>query len=122
MPSWVSGLIAPTTSPRLRSEILWEYSQAGPGVYHGDCYFYAFEMPEIARELGPARCPLYVLSDEYDYSATPAMSEHAARQLDGKFILMEKMGHFAMSEEPERFARYVGAIVDELAHVRTESP
>ena len=122
MPSWVSGLIAPTTSPQLRSEILWEYSQAGPGVYHGDCYFYAFELPEIAKELGPATCPLYVLSGEYDYSATPAMSEHAAGQLGGKFILMEKMGHFPMSEEPERFARYVGAIVNELVHSRTGSP
>ncbi len=122
MPSWVSGLIAPTTSPQLRSEILWEYSQAGPGVYHGDCYFYAFEMPEIAKELGPATCPLYVLSGEYDYSATPAMSEHAAGQLGGKFILMEKMGHFPMSEEPERFARYVGAIVNELVHSRIGSP
>ncbi|MBI3969579.1 MAG: alpha/beta hydrolase, partial [Chloroflexi bacterium] len=58
---------------------------------------------------------LYVLSGEYDYSATPQMSQDAARHLGGKFVLMEQMGHFPMGEEPERFASYVSPILDEVS-------
>jgi pimeloyl-ACP methyl ester carboxylesterase len=112
---WVAGLIAPTSSEQMRSEILWEYSQGGPGVYYGDGHFYSVELPDLAETLPAATCPLYVLCGEYDYSATPEMAQDAADQLGGEFILMEKMGHFPISEEPERFAGYLSTILDKVA-------
>jgi pimeloyl-ACP methyl ester carboxylesterase len=112
---WVAGLIAPTSSEQMRSEILWEYSQGGPGVYYGDGDFYSIELPDLADSLTPATCPLYVLCGEYDYSATPEMAQEAAEQLGGEFILMEKMGHFPISEEPVRFGAYLSTILDKVA-------
>ncbi|MQA84091.1 MAG: alpha/beta fold hydrolase [Streptosporangiales bacterium] len=111
--TWVAGLMSPASPPDLRDQVLWEYCQSGAGVYNGDTAFFA-TFPTIADDLGPAKCPLYVFSGEYDYSSTPEMSEAAARRLGGRFILMEGMGHFPMAEDPVRFRDFIAPVLDEI--------
>jgi pimeloyl-ACP methyl ester carboxylesterase len=112
---WVSGLMSPHSPVDLKDQILWEYCQSGPGVYHGDIYFYAVEMPKVAASLGKAQCPLYVFSGEYDYSASPEMSRAAAEQLGGELFVMDGMGHFPMSEDPDRLLSHLRPVLESIA-------
>ncbi|GAA5164360.1 hypothetical protein GCM10023321_52700 [Pseudonocardia eucalypti] len=113
--SWVGGLIAPGSPPGPRAQTLWGYAQSGPGVYQGDTHFYSRDLPELAADLGPAKCPLYVFSGEYDYSATTEMSRAAAEKLGGTLIEMPGRGHFPMSENPAAFAEDVFPLLLRLA-------
>lgn len=111
--TWVDGLMAPTSPRELRDQVLWEYAQGAPGVYNGDTYFLTTDTS--LRTLGPATCPLYVFSGEYDYSATPEASQRAAVQLGGKFIYMEAKGHFPMCEDPEGFRSFLMPVLKEIS-------
>lgn len=119
--SWVGGLIAPTSPVGPAAQTLWGYAQGGPGVYQGDTYFYSQDLPRYADDLGPAMCPLYVFSGEYDYSATLEMSAAAADKLGGVLVDMRTKGHFPMSEDPEGFIEYLRPVLDEIRHRSTIS-
>jgi pimeloyl-ACP methyl ester carboxylesterase len=112
--SWVGGLVAPGSPTGPREQTLWGYAQSGPGVYQGDTFFYSRDLPEHAADLGPAGCPLYVFSGEYDYSATTEMSRAAAEQLGGELVVMPGRGHFPMSEDPEGFAEHLRPVLDRI--------
>ncbi|HEY0575408.1 MAG TPA: alpha/beta hydrolase [Pseudonocardia sp.] len=118
--SWVGGLIAPGSPAGPRAQTLWGYAQSGPGVYQGDTYFYSRDLPLHTQELGPAGCPLFVFSGEYDYSATTEMSREAAARLGGQLIKMPGRGHFPMSEDPVGFAEHLFPVLD-LLHGKYQS-
>jgi pimeloyl-ACP methyl ester carboxylesterase len=113
--SWVDGLMAPDSPEYYRRLVLWEYSQGGPGVYQGDTYFYSHDFPEATKNIGKAKCPLWILTGEYDYSCTPEMSKAAADCLGGTFIQMDGMGHFPMSENPKDFSKYFLPVLEEIS-------
>lgn len=112
--SWVGGLMAPASPEGPRNQTLWGYAQSGPGIYHGDTYFYSQDFPRHSADLPIAGCPLYVFSGEYDYSATTEMSREAAERLGGDLIRMPGKGHFPMSEDPVGFAKYLYPVLDKL--------
>lgn len=113
--SWVRGLMAPSSPRATSSQTLWGYAQSGPGVYRGDTYFYGQDFPRVAADLGPATCPLYVFSGEYDYSATTEMSREAADKLGGTLVEMHGSGHFPMSEDPVTFRSYLVPVLDKIS-------
>ncbi|WP_439813617.1 alpha/beta fold hydrolase [Zavarzinia sp. CC-PAN008] len=117
--SAVSGLIAPQAPPADRWETLWHYSQGGPGVFPGDLYYYFVDgdlRNGQVRGLDTDRCPLYLLTGEYDYSASPEQTEEVLAQVPGaKYQLMTGLGHFPMSENPEHFKTYLKPILAEIA-------
>jgi pimeloyl-ACP methyl ester carboxylesterase len=113
--SWVGGLMSPESPEYYRRLVLWEYAQGGPGVYQGDTYFYSHDFPRISETIGKAKCPLWILCGEYDYSCTPEMSEEAAKKMGGTFVFMERMGHFPMSENPVGFLRYFKPVLEEAS-------
>ena len=60
-------------------------------------------------------CPLYLLTGEYDYSASPRDTEAAAARIPGaKVTLMKGLGHFPMSENPDAFLGYLRPVLDEI--------
>jgi pimeloyl-ACP methyl ester carboxylesterase len=111
--TWVAGLMSPDSPQDLQDEVLWEYGQSGPGVYNGDGAMVT-SLQRIGPTLTEAECPLYVFSGEYDYSATPALSEAAARQLNGEFIAMLGKGHFPMAEDPVGFKQYFLPVLEKI--------
>ncbi len=113
--SWVGGLISPNSPTGPRNQTLWGYAQSGPGVYQGDTYFYSNDFPKYADLLGPAKCPLWVFSGEFDYSATTEMSMEAAKKLGGKLLVMAGGGHFPMSEDPVTFRNYLVPVLEEIS-------
>jgi pimeloyl-ACP methyl ester carboxylesterase len=112
-----SGLIAPQSPEASRWETLWHYVQSGPGVFKGDIFFYRADgdLSEEVRRIDTRARPLYLLTGEYDFSCTPEDTRRTAELIDGaRFTVMREMGHFAMSENPDRFRSYLLPILDEI--------
>lgn len=106
----VSGLVGPDAPDGDRWETLWHYMQGGPGVFKGDLYFYKLDGDIRARvaQIDTSRCPLFLLSGEYDYSCTPEETLAVANSIKGSHVtIMKGLGHFPMSEDPERFLGYL---------------
>jgi pimeloyl-ACP methyl ester carboxylesterase len=115
------GLCAPHSPEASRRENWWYYSQSGPGIYEGDIHFYSFDhdVREAIKSIDTRQCAVFLLSGEYDYSATPDMSRAAASAIPGaEFILMKEMGHFPMIENPDKFRTYLMPLLDRLASGR----
>jgi pimeloyl-ACP methyl ester carboxylesterase len=117
----VSGLMGPRSPSADRWETLWHYMQGGPGIFKGDLYFYNIDGDIRARveEIDTTRCPLYLLSGEYDYSCTPDDTRDLARRIKGtQAVIMEGLGHFPMSEDPARFLKYLMPVLDGISRAR----
>ena len=114
----VSGLVAPQSSPAGRWETLWHYMQGGPGVFRGDLHFYKEEgdLRPLLASIDTARCPVWMLTGDYDYSCTPDATRETAAQIRGANArIMPGLGHFPMSEDYARFRPYLTAVLDEIA-------
>jgi len=114
------GLTSPHAPERYRRETEWVYSQGAPPVFKGDLYYYTVDHHLSDAELcgiDTARCAVHMLTGEYDWSATPALSEAAANRIPGAtYSMMRGLGHFPMCEDPERF---LAALLPVLEKVRS---
>lgn len=114
----VSGLVAPQSPAQHRHETLWQYMQGGPGVFKGDLYFYRVDSDLRGKLAGidTRRCPLYLLTGEYDFSCTPEDTLRTAHSIPGtRVTVMKEVGHFPMSENPARFREYLLPVLEEIA-------
>ncbi|MFI5375614.1 MAG: alpha/beta fold hydrolase [Candidatus Rokuibacteriota bacterium] len=113
----MSGLIAPQSPDETRWETLWGYMQGGPGVFKGDLHFYRVDgdFRDRVGQIDTTRCPLYLLTGEYDFSCTPEDTRLTALKIPGaRFTVMTEIGHFPMAENPAQFRRYLLPILDEI--------
>ena len=113
----ISGLVAPQSPNNFRWETLWGYLQSGPGVFKGDLYFYRqdSDFRDRTHLIDTEKCPLYLMTGEYDYSCTPEDTRRTAAAIPGaKATIMEELGHFPMSENPEKFRSYLMPVLDEI--------
>lgn len=111
------GLVSPLSPEAHKWETVWHYMQGGPGIFQGDLFFYQIEgdVRDKIKDIDTAKCPLYMLTGEYDYSASPADSEAAAALIPGaKLTIMKGLGHFPMSENPEGFREYLLPVLTEI--------
>jgi pimeloyl-ACP methyl ester carboxylesterase len=113
----ISGLIAPAAPDAERWETLWHYMQSGPGVFKGDLHFYTLDgdIRDRVDAIDVRRCPLYLLTGEYDYSCTTEGTLDVARRTGAQAVIMKDLGHFPMSEDPARFVSYLLPV---LARIR----
>jgi pimeloyl-ACP methyl ester carboxylesterase len=114
----VSGLVAPQSPEVFRWETLWHYQQSGPEVFKGDMHFYRTDSEYRAHsaDIDTGRCPVVLMTGEYDYSCTPEMTRESAARIPGaEAIIMRGMGHFPMSENPKRFREYLLPVLERIA-------
>ena len=112
------GLVGPAAPLEHRWETLWHYMQGGPGIFKGDLFFYSIDgdVSGSLREIDTQRCPVYMLTGEYDYSCTPEASRDTAAKIDGaRLEIMRGLGHFPMSEDPERFKSYLMPVLEDIS-------
>ena len=114
----MAGMIAPQSPSSERWETMWHYMQGGPGIFWGDIRYY-FDNGDLrnggADGLAGSRCPIYLLSGEYDPSATPEMGREVAELANAAhFEVMKGMGHFPMSENPALFREYLLPVLERI--------
>ena len=114
----MAGMTAPQSPQNERWETMWHYMQGGPGVFKGDLNYY-FDDGDLRdakiSDLKNSSCPIYLLNGDYDVSATPEMGNELAKLINPEhFEIMENMGHFPMSENPERFKLYLVKVLDKI--------
>lgn len=117
VPEWIHGLIAPQSPAECAAAIWWHYSQGGYATFDRDIGFYSGEWDARDRVhlIDTARCPLFMLTGEYDYSCTAEMSEATAAKIEGaRFTRMDGIGHFPFTENPPLFAEYLLPILAEV--------
>jgi pimeloyl-ACP methyl ester carboxylesterase len=116
--SYTYGLNSPLSPEASRRENWWYYSQSGPGVYQGDVHFYSIDWDarEDIKRIDTNRCKVALLTGEYDYSCTPAMSGAVAAAIPGaRLTVMKGMGHFPMIENYAEFRPHLLTALDHVA-------
>ena len=115
----VACLIAPISPEAEKWETLWHYMQGGPGIFLGDLHYYFTDgdlRNGLLDGLDTKRCPLHLLTGEYDISATPALTAELAKLVKAtSFQVMEGLGHFPMSENPAQFRKYLLPVLERIA-------
>jgi len=115
----VACLIAPTSPKSDAWETLWHYMQGGPGVFLGDLNYYFTDgdlRNGLLDKLDTKKCPLHLLTGEYDLSATPVLTSELAKMVNAtSFQVMEGLGHFPMSENPAQFRKYLLPVLERIA-------
>ena len=114
---YVSGQVAPQSPDEYRWETLWSYMQSGPGIFKGDLYFYWHDghFDDRSHLIDTSKCPVYLLSGEYDSSCTPERSEATHLRIKGSVLnIMEGIGHFPMSENPDLFRMHLLPVLDRI--------
>jgi len=113
----ISGLIAPQSPEEFRWETLWGYLSSGPGIFKGDLYFYRQDSDYRDRspKIDTSVCPMYLLTGEYDFSCTPKDTIRTGHSIVGSEVtIMEKLGHFPMSENPNLFRTYLLPVLKKI--------
>ena len=111
------GLVGPQAPLAHRWETLWHYMQGGPGVFKGDLHFYSLDgdVSDRLPEIDTSQCPVYMLTGEYDYSCTPKASEETAALISGaELTIMPGLGHFPMSEDPDKFRSHLMPVLEKI--------
>lgn len=109
-PEWIEGLMAPQSPAECAAEVWWHYSQGGCGTFPGDILFYSgdWDARDRVHRIDTTRCPLTLLTGEYDYSCTAEHSAETAAKIPGaRFQRMDGLGHFPFAENPARFLDFL---------------
>src|ERR1700689_4312014 len=110
-------MTSPSSPEGFRRETGWSYSQGAPGVFKGDLVYYLGEhdLTDSAKDIDTSKTAVHVLSGDYDWSADPTVSKALADAIPGAtYTLMEGLGHFPMSEDPEKFTSYLLPLLDRI--------
>ncbi len=60
------------------------------------------------------RCPLFLLTGEYDYSCTAEAALDIANRTGAPATIMKGLGHFPMSEDSEKFVSYLLPVLEKI--------
>lgn len=115
--SWTYSLMAPGGVEKAMREVWWGYAQGGPGVYRGDTYFYSEDSTLAGHEaeIDVNRCPVYMLTGEYDYACSAEETEETRNLIPGaKGMTLDGLGHFPMAENYPLFRSYLLPILEEI--------
>lgn len=119
--AWVGSLLAPQSEKSARDQATWIYSQGAPGVYDGDLAFYSddFDAHQHASKINTDKTPLWLLTGNYDYSASPDETRKIEKEVRGSnFVELQGFGHFPMIENPVGLIPY---LVEPLKTIMTKA-
>lgn len=116
-PEQVCGMIAPTSPEYYKRQIWWQYSTQASGVFAGDLKFYfkGWDGRERLKDIDTKYCPVYMLTGSFDYSCTTEASKETADAIPGAvFEPMAGLGHFPLTENPEKILPYLHRAIDHI--------
>ncbi len=112
------GLTSPDSPEALRRETIWAYASGWPPSFLGDLYYYLVDhdLRDAASSIDTSRCQVHLLSGEYDWSGTAELGLEAHQAITGStFAEMEGLGHFPMSEDPQRLRDHLLPVLKAVA-------
>ena len=72
-------------------------------------------MRNTAATIDTDVCSVDILNGEYDWSGTPEAGEELAAMIPGaRYKTMKGLGHFPMSEDPERFLAEIRPVLERI--------
>jgi pimeloyl-ACP methyl ester carboxylesterase len=113
----MNGLMSPTSPEAYRKETTQIYAAGWPPVFLGDLHYYLeeFDLREQAARIDTSRVGVHILSGEYDFSATLEAGREAHEAIVGStWTPMPGLGHFPMSEDPEKFLPYLLPVLEQI--------
>ena len=119
--AWVGSLLSPSSAHDRRALAGWIYAQGAPGIYDGDLAFYsdAFQASHHTGDIDCQVTPLWLLTGDYDYSASPQDTRRVAGEIaQSSFATLPGFGHFPMVENPDGLWPY---LVEPLRAMRSRS-
>ena len=123
-PERVCGMCSPTSPEYFKRQIWWQYSSQGYGIFSGDLQFYfrGWDGRGRIETIDTQFCPVYMLTGEYDYSCTTEASKATADKIPGaRFEAMPGLGHFPLTEDPNKILPYLLRALDHIQKQRTET-
>ena len=96
---------------------MWGYLASGPGIFKGDLNFYRVDSDyrDIVTEIDTKKCPVFLLTGEYDFSCSPDDTLRTSSKIKGSEVkIMENLGHFPMSENPMLFKDYLNPVLERI--------
>jgi pimeloyl-ACP methyl ester carboxylesterase len=120
-PEWIYGMMSPSAPLRNRQLIWHLYSGQAYGIFHGDLDFYfgGWDGRSRMKDINTKKCPVYMLTGEYDWSNTPEMTQKTADKIKGgKHEAMKGLGHFPATENPKTFVGYLLKAVKHIQETR----
>ena len=111
------ALTAPTAPEVYRQETIQTYMAGWPAAFIGDLNYYVteFDAREKAPNIDTSKTAVHIMNGEYDFSGTWEKGEAAHQVIKGStWTKMEGMGHFPMSEDPDKFVEYLRPILDQI--------
>ncbi len=114
----MNALMSPTSPEPYRKETSQVYAAGWPPVFLGDLHYYIeeFDLTDKAREIDTRKVQVHILNAEYDFSGSAELGQAAHEAIQGStWTFMDGLGHFPMSEDPERFIRYLLPVLDKIA-------
>jgi pimeloyl-ACP methyl ester carboxylesterase len=104
----MEGLMAPTAPSAYRKETSYAYASGWPQSFAGDLHYYFDDFDLRSARIDTLQTAVHVLTGEYDHSAPIEAGQAAHQSIHGStFTVMLGLGHFPMSEDPERFLTYL---------------
>ena len=113
----MEGLTAPSSPVEYRKETIQTYASGWPPAFHGDLYYYLvdYDLRERASTIDTDQVAVHILNGHYDYSATVEAGRAAHEAIAGStFTEMTDIGHFPMSENPDRFLTYLRPVLEKI--------
>lgn len=116
----MNALMSPTSPEAYRKETSQVYASGWPPAFLGDLYYYLvdFDLRETARTIDTSKVGVHILSGEYDASGTMEHGRAAHEAIRGStWTVMNDVGHFPMSENPDAF---IGYLLPVLARIEND--
>lgn len=113
----MNGLMSPTSPEAYRKETSMLYAAGWPALFLGDLNYYIteFDLRKEAKNIDTSNIDVHILSGEYDCSGTMELGKQAHKAIEGStWTGMDDVGHFPMSENPEKFLEYLMPVLEKI--------
>jgi pimeloyl-ACP methyl ester carboxylesterase len=113
----MDSLMSPTSPVAYRKETSLMYAAGWPQTFMGDIHYYIedFDMRTEAANIDTNKVAVHILNGEYDYTGSIEHGRTAHEAIVGStWQAMDDIGHFGMSENPEKFLEYILPVLETI--------
>ncbi len=113
----MDSLMSPTAPKAYRKETSQVYAAGWPPVFIGDLNYYhgEYDLRGKAQDIDTGKVAVHIVNGEYDHSGSIELGKQAHETIEGStWTGMNGLGHFPMSEDPQKFIEYLLPILDQI--------